>query len=134
MANKVKLNLSLNGNLAGQSDPVGISIADWELSTENPSLTSATRNTVNGSPFEILGTSAAPAIGGYTHYVYVRNVGANGDLATGGKVILTNGAGANIAHLAIGDAMLIPLIAQAGLKAVYDASVTQYVYAFLKRV
>ena len=71
MANKIKLNLSLNGNLAGQSDPVGISIADWELSTENPSLTSATRNTVNGSPFEILGTSAAPAIGGYTHYVYV---------------------------------------------------------------
>jgi|TARA_R100000084_G_scaffold90683_2_gene44669 hypothetical protein len=133
MADKVKFSLSLNGSLTGQSDSVGINFTDFELDVENPSLTSASRNTVSGTPFEILGTSAAPAAGGSTQYVYVRNVGANGDLSTGGKVILTNGAGTNIAHLNVGDAMFIPLIAQAGLKAKYDNSVTTYVYAYLKR-
>tara|TARA_R100000152_G_C6756227_1_gene179995 strand:+ start:226 stop:627 length:402 start_codon:yes stop_codon:yes gene_type:complete len=130
---KLNLTIGLTGAMKGQSDPVGIKVNEWLIDVDNPSVTSAIKATVNGSPFEILGTSAAPAAGGYTQYVYVRNLGANGDLTTGGKVILTDGAGTNIAHLNIGDAMFIPLIAQAGLKAKYDNSVTNYVYAFFRR-
>lgn len=129
-----KMTFGLQGNMTGQSDPIDIKIVDFLLKFKQPSLTSGVKSTSTGSVDEILGTSAIPGLGGYKHYVYLRNIGANGDLTTGGFLKVQDGSGNDIMHLKVGDIAFFPLIQQAGLKVLFDNSDTNYVYAYFAKL
>tara|TARA_Y100001938_G_C7958116_1_gene362835 strand:- start:204 stop:614 length:411 start_codon:yes stop_codon:yes gene_type:complete len=136
MAN-IHATIRLSGVMPGQSDPVAINVDSWGLDATNPSVTSATKTT-SSTKFVILENAQGA---GVDHYVYIRNIGTNGDLATGGNVVVMDEHAATprtIANLDVGDFIFIPILGDAtngGIQVDWDgATATNYVYAFFKRV
>ena len=127
----------LLGTMPGQSDPVAISFENHALNGTNPSVTSAVK-TSSSTKFVIIDKAQGV---GVDHYVYIRNIGANGDLATGGDLVVLDvhaSAPTTTADLKVGDFMFLPILGEAthgGIQVEWDgANATNYVYAFFTRV
>tara|TARA_R100001463_G_scaffold41567_2_gene87673 strand:+ start:4137 stop:4571 length:435 start_codon:yes stop_codon:yes gene_type:complete len=136
---------NLTGVIPGQSDPVGIDISNVILSVVNPSVTSGVKTTAyTGSPAAATKFTVLPKTGigaSKDFYVYVRNVGTNGDLINGGKVVIRDmSAQTNIQQeLAVGDFCFVNVKAGLGLTAEHgnpgtSADTTNFVYAYFQRV
>jgi hypothetical protein len=126
---------SLNGTLAGQSDPVSINTHSVVFDVDNPSVTSGTTITVNGTPFVVFTTTG---VGATDNYVYIRNTGTGGALTGTGKVNVQiehlSGNNVDVLPLEVGDFFFGPIKGGTGVTCKYDTAETTFVYAYFKRI